>query len=64
VTQWKSIETFNFVKYLYVDVLVRGQDGFAVAHWDDDENAFIADLRGKGNGQVVHGPTQWMEIPK
>jgi hypothetical protein len=61
---WKSIETFDYKKYRYIDVLVRGQDGVAVAAWDDDENEFISDLRGKGNGQTVYGPTQWMEIPK
>ena len=55
MTMWKPIETFDYKKYLYVDVIVRGQDGVAVAAWDDDEKAFIADLRGKGNGQIVYG---------
>jgi hypothetical protein len=64
MTMWKPIETFDYKKYLYVDVLVRGQDGVAVAAWDDEENAFISDLRGKGNGQTVYGPVAWMEIPK
>lgn len=64
MTMWKPIETFDYKKYLYVDVIVRGQDGVAVAAWDDDEKAFIADLRGKGNGQIVYGPVAWMEIPK
>mgnify|MGYP003343585646 FL=1 len=64
MTMWKPIETFDYAKYLYVQVLVRGQDGVAVAYWDDDENAFISDLRGKGNGQTVYGPISWMEIPK
>lgn len=64
MTAWKDMSTFDYTKYLYVDVLVRGQDGVAVAAWDDDENAFISDLRGKGNGQTVYGPIAWMEIPE
>jgi hypothetical protein len=64
MTAWKDISEFDYNKYLYVDVLVRGQDGVAVAAWDDEENAFISDLRGKGNGQTVYGPIAWMEIPQ
>ena len=64
MTTWKDISTFDYKKYLYVDVLVRGQDGCAVAAWDDDESEFISDLRGKGCGQAVYGPVAWMEIPK
>lgn len=63
MTAWKDISTFDYTKYLYVDVLVRGQDGVAVAHWDDEEDAFIFYLRGKGNGQTVYGPVAWMPIP-
>lgn len=62
-TQWNDIETFDYEKYLYVDVLVKGQDGIAVAAWDRYENAFVSDLRGKGNGEHVYGPVKWMKIP-
>jgi hypothetical protein len=64
MTTWKDISTFDYKKYLHVDVLVRGQDGVAVAAWDDDEKYFISDLRGKGNGQSVYGPIAWMPIPE
>jgi len=64
MTQWKDISTFDYGAYRHVDVLVRGQDGVAVAAWDDDENEFISDLRGKGMGQTVYGPVAWMEIPE
>jgi len=64
MTVWKEIATFDYEKYAYVEVLVRGKDGVAVAHWDDEENNFISDLRGKGNGQTVYDPVRWMEIPE
>lgn len=64
MTVWKDISTFDYEKNLYVDVLVRGRDGVAVAYWDDGENAFVSDLRGKGNAQIVYGPVAWTEIPK
>ena len=60
---WKSMGEFDFEKYDGIDVLVRGQDGVAVAYWDSDEENFITDLRKKGNGQTVYGPVAWMEIP-
>jgi len=64
MTAWKEIETFDYDEYAYVEVLVRGKDGVAVAYWDDEENAFISDLRGKGNSQTVYDPVRWMEIPE
>ena len=64
MTAWKDISTFDYKKYLYKEVLVRGQDGVAVAFWDDDENAFIVDLPCNTYSQTVYGPIAWMEIPK
>jgi hypothetical protein len=63
MTAWNPIETFDYKKNLYREVLVRGQDGVAVAYWDDEENEFVSDLRGKGNGQYVYGAFAWAEIP-
>jgi len=64
MTQWKDISTFDYGAYRYVDVLVRGQDGVAVAAWNPVEFAFITDLLGKGIGETVYGPVAWMEIPE
>lgn len=63
MTAWKDISTFDYNKYLNVNVLVRGQNGVAVAFWDDEENAFLSDLRGRHGAQTVYGPVAWMEIP-
>lgn len=62
-SNWLDISDFDYVNLAYVEVLVRGQDGAAVAYWDAEENQFITDLRGKGNGQTVYDVYVWMPIP-
>lgn len=62
MSAWKDISTFDFSND-YQDFLIKGQDGVAVACWDADAGYFVADLRGKGNGQYVYGPVSWMKIP-
>ena len=64
MTQWRDISTFDYKALAYQEVLVRGQDGTAVAFWDEEDGEFISDLRGKGNGQTVYGPFKWMPIPE
>ena len=61
---WLDMAEFDYENMAYVEVLVRGQDGTAVAYWDAEENQFITDLRGKGNGQTVYGVYTWMLIPE
>ena len=57
---WQPIET---APTYGCDVLLLGQDGMAVACWDDYDKGWISDLRGKGNGQEVYYPTHWMPLP-
>jgi len=64
MTVWKDISTFDPEEMRWKQILVMGQDGVAIAFWDEDENEFITDLRGKGNSQIVYGPIKWTEIPE
>lgn len=57
---WQPIETAP--KQGWVEVLVRGDSGCAVAYFDPDEGEWLSDYRGKGNWQYVHA-LWWQPLP-
>lgn len=57
---WQPIET---APKDYVEILLYGTRGQAVGYWDNDEDTWITDYRGKGNFDYVIA-THWMPLPE
>lgn len=60
MSEWRPIETAPKDSS---EILVCGGYRHAVAYWDEDDEAWVSDYRGKGNGAYVEA-THWMPLPE